>query len=351
MKIILKIVFGIVAVIIAAFLLLTNLHERLAPFEEHFATTIAAENGDVSVRFMGNTNLLFSDGETNVLIDGWFSRPGVAELALTKIEPDLDAIGSALQKGAVEDVAVIIPIHSHYDHAMDAPEVAMRTGADILGSSSTANIALGWGLDEARIEVAELGRPYPFGKFRVTLIPSEHFAFTLDAMADVALTDIEIKAPLIPPVHAIEYKMGGAFSVLVEHPKGSSLVHGSAGYLDEALNGIDIDTLFLGVAGLASQTEEYRNDYWRNTVEATSPKQIFPVHWDSLTDGLGEKPVMPNLLFAKVLKFEAAKSLDETIHRAEASEIEIDLLPMWKPIVLYQTDEKPKRSTTDKFSN
>ena len=55
-------------------------------------------------------------------------------------------------------VAAVIPLHAHYDHAMDAPEVARRTGALLLGSESSANVARGWGLPERQIQVAKLGQ-------------------------------------------------------------------------------------------------------------------------------------------------------------------------------------------------
>ena len=32
--------------------------------------------GAVTVRFTGTSTLLFSDGETHWMVDGWFSRPG-----------------------------------------------------------------------------------------------------------------------------------------------------------------------------------------------------------------------------------------------------------------------------------
>ena len=46
--------------------------------------------GAVTVRFTGTSTMLFSDGETDWLIDGWFSPPGPLELAFGKIGPDHD---------------------------------------------------------------------------------------------------------------------------------------------------------------------------------------------------------------------------------------------------------------------
>ena len=49
----------------------------------------------------------------------------------------------------------------------------------------------------------------------------------------------------------------------VAHPRGSALIVGSAGYVEGALKGLRADVVFLGTGGLGTQTEEYRQAYWR----------------------------------------------------------------------------------------
>ncbi|RBP51274.1 MBL fold metallo-hydrolase [Arenicella xantha] len=123
-------------------------------YEQFAALELSAsvvERGDVTVQYMGNTNLLISDGRSAIMLDAWFSRPTAMQVLAGEIEPDMQAISHALQRSELRQLDVIIPVHSHFDHAMDAPEVAKRTGAVLLGSESTANIARGWGLDEAQI--------------------------------------------------------------------------------------------------------------------------------------------------------------------------------------------------------
>jgi L-ascorbate metabolism protein UlaG (beta-lactamase superfamily) len=91
-------------------------------------------DGAVTVRFSGTSTLLFSDGETRWMVDRWFSRPGPLRLLLGKIGPDLQAIDCGLAANDVLELDAVLPVHSHYDHAMDAPAVAGRTGALLLGS-------------------------------------------------------------------------------------------------------------------------------------------------------------------------------------------------------------------------
>ena len=332
----LKVVLGLVTLIVIGVFTLSSMHESLDQFDNDFVGATAIDNGDVSVRFMGNTNLLFSDGETNILIDGWFSRPSLFELALTDIEPDMLAIDAAFERGEITNIDAVITVHSHYDHAMDAPEVAKRSGASLLGSESTANIARGWGLAEEQIELAQIGRRYSYGKFKVSMIPSAHFEFPNSKLHQAALGDIVITESLVPPVNVAEYKMGGAYSVYIEHPKGSALVQGSAGYIPNSLDHLTVDVAFLGIGGLNSQTQAYQDAYWQHSVTAIKPRQIYPIHWDSLTHDLGERPIMPDLLISNLLKFSSRTSLQQTFDAAANDDINIALLPMWAPIRLFE---------------
>ncbi len=129
--------------------------------------------GAVTVRYSGTATLLFSDGETQWMTDGWFTRPGPFQLLFGEVEPDMEAISFGLEAMAVDELAAVIPVHSHYDHAMDTPEVARRTGALVIGSAATANIARGWNLPEEQIRVVADGEVVELGDFTITFVESK----------------------------------------------------------------------------------------------------------------------------------------------------------------------------------
>ena len=87
----------------------------------------------------------------------------------------------------------------------------------------------------------------------------------------------------MPPVGAFDYPVGVPHALHVVHPRGSFLVQGSAGFVEGGFEGIQVDTVFLGVGGLGTQTDDYRETYWRETVERVSARRVIPIHWDSLT--------------------------------------------------------------------
>jgi L-ascorbate metabolism protein UlaG (beta-lactamase superfamily) len=291
--------------------------------------------GAVTVRWTGTATLVFSDGETTWMTDGWFSRPGPLEVLGGKIAPDVAAIERGLARNGVRELAAVFPVHSHYDHAMDAPEVARRTGALLVGSESTANIGRGWGLAERQIRVVRDREAIRFGNFMITPIASRHFQFPDPRLRERALGDPDITEPLVPPVPALAYKVGVAWVLHVAHPKGTWLVVGSAGYLEGALDGYAADTVFLGIGGLGSQSPEYRETYWRETIEHTHPTRVIPIHWDSLTAPI-EGPFRGALRAEGIL----SRGGDETLAFLKAKQaanpgIAFQTLPRYEPVVLF----------------
>ena len=291
--------------------------------------------GAVTVRWTGTATLVFSDGETTWMTDGWFSRPGPLSVLGGTIAPDVEAIERGLERNGVKNLAVVFPVHSHYDHAMDAPEVARRTGALLLGSESTANIGRGWGLPERQIRVVRDRERILVGRFLITPIASRHFQFADPRLRERALGDPDITEPLVPPAPVFAYKVGVAWVLHVAHPRGSFLVVGSAGYLEGALDDFAADTVFLGIGGLGSQTADYRETYWRETVEKTHPKQIIPIHWDSLTAPI-EGPFRGPLRAEGFL----SRGTDETLaflkqKQAADPEITFATLPRYGEVVLF----------------
>jgi len=268
-----------------------NDHPDLGAYADLVLASPPADEGGapaVRVTFLGVSTVLVSDGETAILTDGFFSRPGKWAM-LGRIAPDLDAIERGLELAGVDSLAAVFVVHSHYDHAMDAPEVARRTGAALVGSESTRNVGRGAGLAEERMRLASAGTPVQLGAFTVTLLPARHLPHGI-AMG-------EIETPLVPPVAASDYKDGGSYSVLIEHPLGSLLVQGSAGWLDGALAGRHADVVLLGVGGLGGQDDAYREALYREVVAAVGARCVVPIHWDDFTLPFTEplRP-MPRLL-------------------------------------------------------
>lgn len=248
----------------------------------------------VTVTWLGVSTLLFDDGETQILIDGFFSRPSLTDLVLDRpIENDAAIINYALNEFRMRRLAAVIPVHSHFDHAMDVGAIANRTSASIIGSASTAEIARGAGVPEDQITLAAENQVYEFGRFEVTLLPARHAPIGWRGSVPLAGA---IDAPLIPPQPVSAWREGGSYTVLISHPEGTAIVHGSAGLLDGALRDVSADVVILGVFGLDSLGKDYAEKYWQSLVTATGARSVYPVHFDDYTRPFGEIVPGPKFL-------------------------------------------------------
>lgn len=245
----------------------------------------------LSAQFFGVTTVSVSDGEHTVMTDGFFSRPDYFRLLLG-VAPNEGRIERALAAGKITSLDALLVAHSHHDHAMDAGVVAKKAGAMVFGTRSVANIAIGSGLPASRTKTVVGGETIEIGKFRVRVISSPHSA--------KPVAQGEITSPLKTPSGILEYKEGGNFSYLIEHPQGSVLVHASANYLPGMYSGMHADVVFLGIGLLGKQSDAFIMEYWKEVVQATGAKIVVPVHWDDFTVSL-DKPLKPTgRLFDKV---------------------------------------------------
>lgn len=302
-----------------AFAIKGNTTARAQSCTDSIPLETAPKASELRVTFLGVSTLLFDDGETSILTDGFFTRPSVVAVATKKISPDRKIIAQSLRKAGIEKLAAVLVTHSHYDHAMDAPEVALKTGALIVGSESTANIARGWNVPENRIVVPESNKPLQFGKFEVTFIPSAH--------APLVVARGIIAKPLVPPARATSYRDGGSFAILIKHDGRSLLVQSSAGIAPGALRGYGADVVFLGIGLLGKQPVAFREQYWRETVKEVGARRVVPVHWDDFSKPL-DRPLVPTPWPLDDVK----KALSFLHERAELEGIEVLLPSAWKQI-------------------
>lgn len=254
----------------------------------------------VTATWLGVTTLLFDDGDTQILIDGFLSRPTLADIVFDRpVDSDAAQIDYVLEAYDMRRLAAIVPVHSHFDHAMDIGAIANRTSASILGSETTANIARGAGVPEDQIVVAENHGQYTFGRFTVTMIESAHAPFLWGGKVPFAGT---IGQPLKTPAPVSAWRAGKSYSIVVAHPLGTTVVQGSAGFVAGALDGVHADVVMLGVGMLESMGRKYAAHYWQQVVTTTGAEEVIPIHFDDYTRPFGEIVPFPRALndFEKV---------------------------------------------------
>lgn len=291
----------------------------IARYSDRFTVPAAKPDAPLAVTWMGVSTLLLDDGSSAIMTDGYFSRPSMARLALRTVAPSTARVDGCLSRAKVGRLDAVIPVHTHIDHAMDAPLVAERTGAQLVGGESAANVGRGYGLPEDRLVVAVPGEPIRLGNFDITLIESHHCP--PDRYPGV------ISAPVVPPVKVSAYRCGEAWSTLVHHRPSDRrlLIQGSAGFVKGALTGQRADVMYFGVGQLGLQPESYLVDYWTETVRAVGARRVVLIHWDDFFRPLS-KPL-------RALPY-AVDDLDASMRildkLAAADDVALDMPTLWQ---------------------
>jgi L-ascorbate metabolism protein UlaG (beta-lactamase superfamily) len=94
-----------------------------------------ADKGEVQVTFLGVGGVLIRWQGTAIMTAPLYSNPTIGEIALSEAHTDRQRL-DALMRQDVSGVRAILSGHSHYDHLMDVPYVALHkaTRADVIGN-------------------------------------------------------------------------------------------------------------------------------------------------------------------------------------------------------------------------
>ncbi|PKN87450.1 MAG: MBL fold metallo-hydrolase [Deltaproteobacteria bacterium HGW-Deltaproteobacteria-1] len=213
------------------------------------------------------------------------------------LKPDRALVRKWVEKLGREKITAVIVSHSHFDHTADAPYFAIEAGAPLIGTESTVNVGRGAGLEESKLIAVKPGQTMTFGDFTVRFIESVHGPAVLGRVPFPGTID----KPLVPPAAARKYRLGGVFALLIAHPTGTILHHGSAGFKPDMYDGISVDVLLQGISGRGDTDQ-----YLENVALKTRAKLVVPIHMDNFF-----KPIKDGMSFLPMVKF------DEFCRKAE----------------------------------
>jgi len=158
------------------------------------------------------------------------------------------------------------------DHALDIPYIARKTGAQIIGSESTANLALISGIREDKIIPVKGGEDYDFREFSVRVIPSLHSPLNNKHLLDTRVLPKDAKLPL----RRIDYVEGGTYCFLMRIRGCRILALSSPNYIERELEGLRPDILLMVPGG-----EEQIYRYIERLMQALGePRTVLFTHWD-----------------------------------------------------------------------
>lgn len=270
---------------------------------------VKTTNANLKVHYFGVSTLLFDDGENQILIDGFFSRPSLAQVMWNKLDSQPALLHKLIQQHQLQRTRAILITHSHYDHTLDLPFLAQQLKhSQIIGSESSLNIARGAAIPESRLSLVNPAQPIQIGKFKITAIPSQH------TTATAVNNDLgeQIQQPLSLPARFYEFKEGGSFDYYIQHPEQNILVKASTGAISKQLQHLQVDTLFLGIAQLSKQSVAFQQHYLDETVGTLRPRVVIPIHWDNFFQPLAPFRVFTPHCRSQPTEFTAFDRLSRT---------------------------------------
>lgn len=233
----------------------------------------------LTVRWLGTAGFEITCEDHVLLLDPYVTRASLARCVASPLAPDLGAIGRHIRRAD----AVIVG-HTHFDHALDVPAIAKRTGARVFGSRSAAALCRAAGVPEARVHMVERDPGQApivaeVGPFRLRFVPSAHSRFALGRVPFPG----EIDDCDAVPTRAEGYRCGAVFRVEIE-AAGRTIVHmGSAELLPDGPSPRNVDLLLLCVAGWRSG-----RDLPERVMRQISPANVLLSHWDDFFRPLHE---------------------------------------------------------------
>ena len=172
------------------------------------------------------------------------------------------------------------------------------------------------------------GEVRQFGDFTIKLIASRHVPIASET-GEIFAGIIEF--PLRQPARISQYRTGVAWSVLLSHPRGTTLLGASAGFIPGKLGQESADVAMLSIAGLADMGADYTRDFWSESVGATGARRVIVLHHDDYTAPFGEVRLFPDVADNAVM---ASAWLNELAADPERP-VAIELPPFGQPVALY----------------
>jgi len=222
----------------------------------------------LTLQWFGTAAFRLTYKDTILLIDPYVTRAGLFRIAFLRLY-----VNENLCRELFPRANHIIVGHSHCDHLLDVPCIALETSAVVHGSSSTAAVCRGADLPDPQIHQVGTWEPYDIGDFRVTFVPSKHSKVVMNRIPYPG----DITGAPKPPLKTRDYKHGDTYVLVIEAGDLRMMHMGSADFFDEELERVGpIDIFLMGLAGRGS-TE----NFMQRVTAHTKPRIIVPQHFDN----------------------------------------------------------------------
>ena len=240
----------------------------------------------ISLTHFGAAGWSITDGCTTVLLDPYLSRirfkgrkygphdatevPGDQRIVVNMNEaPTIDTV---TVDARIPRADYVLLSHSHFNHCMDVPYIAQKTGAVVIGTESTASVAQNGGVPEEQTIVVKGGEDLEFPELSLRVIPSLHSPLSCKLYRDFGTIPLQDE-----PLTLDDYVEGGTLAYLLRFAGRRILLSGSMNYIESEMQGLRPDIAVIASAPPRLDIHDYTGRLLRAIGE---PPIVIATHWD-----------------------------------------------------------------------
>jgi len=240
----------------------------------------------VRLTHLGAAGWEITDGQRVILMDPYLSRlryrarfglldtPELHGDTRRVFGPGDDLVSdTAAVDARITRADFILLSHSHFNHTLDMPYIARKTGATVIGTESTTILARAGGVPEPQLLTVRGGEDYAFGALSIQVIPSLHSALNGKHYYDGRIVPRDFRGPRRMD-NDVE---GGTLAYLLRLAGYRILWFGSMNYLEREVQGLRPDVALIAAARQRLEIHEYTSRLMR---ALDRPPLVFATHWD-----------------------------------------------------------------------
>lgn len=242
--------------------------------------------GALHLTHLGAAGWEITDGARVILLDPYLSRLRITGQFGTYTTPSLSGDTRRVfgpEDDLVSDTAAvdqhitradfILHSHSHFNHTIDMPHIAKKTGATVIGTESTINLGRAGGVPESQLLAVHGGEDWQFDGFSVKVIPSLHSALNGKHFFDSRVVPDDFRGPRRLPTDV----EGGTLAYLLRLGGYQILWFGSMNYIEREIAGLRPDVAMIAAARQRLEIFDYTGRLMR---ALGNPRVVFATHWD-----------------------------------------------------------------------